>query len=100
VTITRVTPAVKLVSSANPSSAGSKVTFTTTVTGSGAKPTGTVTFYDGASKTLGKETLAGGKASLSTGSLAAGAHSIHAVYSGDSVYSGETSNTIVEKITD
>ncbi len=71
--------------SASPASVGQSVTITATVApafGSG-KPTGWVTFYNG-STSLGMVQLgANGKASLSTSTLAAGPHSITAVYGGD-----------------
>jgi hypothetical protein len=78
-TITSIT------SSANPSAFGQAVTFTATVKaaapGSGT-PSGTVTFKDGAT-VLGTASLAGGKASFVTSTLAVGTHSITAVYGGN-----------------
>jgi hypothetical protein len=71
---------------------GQKTTFTATVsptTGSGT-PSGTVTFMDG-STSLGSATLSAGSASFSTTSLTVGAHSITAVYSGDSTFATSTS---------
>ena len=85
-------------SSANPSALGASVTFTATVTGAGATPTGTVTFKDGAT-TLGSGTLSSGQATYSTSSLALGAHSITAVYGGDSNYSGSTSPVLTQTVT-
>src|SRR5438132_6594474 len=78
----------------NPSTSvyGQIVTFTTTVSavlpGSGI-PSGTVTFKDGLA-TLGTASLdATGKATFSTtGPLAIGAHSISAVYAGDTNFTG------------
>ena len=84
-------------SSANPSAQGASVTFTATVTGAGASPTGTVTFKDGAT-TLGSGTLSGGQATYSTSALAIGAHSITAVYGGDSNYSGSTSPVLTQNV--
>jgi len=71
---------IALTSSPNPSTFGRAVSLTATVT-TGA--TGTVTFYDGAI-VLGTGRLAGGVASLSTPSLAAGTRRLTAYYSGDS----------------
>jgi hypothetical protein len=82
----------RLTQSANPTVFGQTVTFTATVAplvGSGT-PTGTVTFKDGAT-TLGSRTLAGGSATLTTSILAVSAHSMTAVYSGDSAFGGSTS---------
>ena len=86
--------------------AGHHVTFTATVraTGGGAAPTGTITFYDGsvAIGTVAVSTSgfpgAPSQAVLTTSSLAAGSHSITAVYSGDSTHSGSTSSTLVETV--
>lgn len=52
--------------------------------------TGSVTFLDG-SKTLGSGTSSGGVATLSAPGLAGGAHSITAVYSGDTNFATSTS---------
>ena len=84
--------------SANPSIAGNPVIFTAVVTGSGATPTGSVTFRDGAA-TIGTGTLNGsGQASFSTSGLAAGSHSITAVYAGDANFTGSTSPTLVQQV--
>jgi len=101
-TTTTVTP------SANPSSIGSSVTFTATVAASiapvigirpnfAASPTGTVTFMDG-STTLGTGTLSSGTATYSTASLSGGAHTITAVYGGDSIFAGSTSSPLTETV--
>ena len=84
-----------LASSANPSTYGASVTFIATISSSSA--TGTVTFKDGAT-TLGTSTVAGGTASFSTSSLAAGSHSITAVYGGDASFSGSTSPTLSQTV--
>jgi hypothetical protein len=88
-----------VVSSLNPSAFGSAVTFTATVTpasNAGPGPSGTITFTDG-STTLGTATLtASGHnsvASLTVSSLAVGAHSINATYSGAADYAGSTTAT-------
>ena len=78
-----------LTSSSNPSTFGSSVTFTATVSPSAA--TGTVTFMDGAA-TLGTGTLSGGVATFATSSLSAGGHSLTAEYGGDSGYLGSTNS--------
>lgn len=80
--------------------AGTSVTFTATVapsSGSGT-PTGTVTFYDG-STALGNGTLSSGSAAYSTTSLAVGAHSVTAQYSGDANFNTSTSSTVTVSIT-
>ncbi|HUD64481.1 MAG TPA: Ig-like domain repeat protein [Candidatus Sulfotelmatobacter sp.] len=71
-----------LTASANPTTYGVSVIFTATVTPAfGGAATGTVTFRDGAT-TLGAIALIAGKAAYTTSTLAAGAHSITAVYGG------------------
>jgi hypothetical protein len=52
----------------------------------GGQPSGVVSFYDNGTS-LGSATVSGGQASFSTSSLAAGAHSITAQYSGDGITS-------------
>ena len=87
-----------LLSSANPAAFGAAVTFTATVSGAGATPTGTVTFKDGAT-TLGTNSLdGGGQAAFTTTALAAGSHSITAVYGGDATYGSGTSSVVTEAI--
>ena len=76
----------------NPSTFNQQVTFTATVTGQfGGTPTGTVTFSDGVT-TLGASPLSSGTATFSTGSLKSGLHSINAVYSGDSNFTGSSAS--------
>ena len=87
-----------LVSSANPSRPGESVTFTATVHPSGpGTPTGIVTFWDGSTE-LGSFALNGNSASLSTSSLALGAHSITAGYGGDIVFSPSTSAVLTQTV--
>jgi hypothetical protein len=91
-----------LSSSATAALPGQAVTFTATVTGSGGgTPTGTVTFHDG-STVLGTATLSaissGAQATFTISTLANGTHIITTVYSGDSTYSGSTSDTLLESI--
>jgi len=93
------TTSTSLTSSPNPSSPDQPVTFTATITANGSgTPTGSVTFEDG-SNTLGTEALNGGRANLIISSLAAGSHSITAVYSGDSNFSGSTSAVLDQTVT-
>ncbi len=92
---------VSLLSSKNPADAGQTVTFIATVASGTGTPTGTVTFMDG-TQTLGTATLSGSSASttasFATTKLAPGAHSITAVYAGDTEHSGSTSTVLTETI--
>ncbi len=80
----------------NPSVFGQSVTLTATVTGS--SPTGTVQFRDGATNLGAPVALAGGQAQLVTSALAVGAHSITAVYGGDSGNQGSTSPVFTQTV--
>jgi hypothetical protein len=84
----------------NPSGQRQATTFIAIVTpvapGAGT-PTGTVTFKDG-KKTLGTQTLSGGRASFTISSLALGKNSITAVYSGDGDFTASTSPTDVHRV--
>ncbi|HET6419778.1 MAG TPA: Ig-like domain repeat protein [Geobacteraceae bacterium] len=85
-TLNKAATTTGLTSSPNPSTAGQQVTFTATVTGVTIIPAGTVTFMDGPT-TIGTATLgAGGQATFTTSTLAAGAHSITATYGGNANY--------------
>lgn len=79
-TISKAPAVINLTSSINPSVFGNTVTITATIT-KGA--TGTVLFMDG-ENTIGSGMINGdGGAVISTANLAAGLHTITAVYSGD-----------------
>jgi hypothetical protein len=90
---------------------GQPITLTATVTSAGAgMPTGTVSFYDG-STLLGTSTLSAGSASFTTTLIAgltagstsftgAGTQSLTAVYSGDTSFTGNTSPTLAQIVTD
>ena len=84
-----------LASSLNPSTYGSSVTFTATVSPSTA--TGTVTFKNGTT-TLGTGTLSGGKATYSTSTLAVGSNSITASYGGDTNDNSSTSTALTQTV--
>ena len=94
-TVNKAASSVTLVSSANPSTYGQSVTFTATV--SPAAPTGTVQFLDGTTS-LGTVTVTGGSASLAISTLAVGAHSITAVYSGDANHTTGTSAALAQTV--
>ncbi len=82
--------------SANPSTLGQAVTFTATVTPSTA--IGNVKFQDGAT-VLGTVALSGGVATLpALATLAVGAHSITAVYSGDGTEAPSTSAVLTQTV--
>jgi len=72
--------------------ANQSVTFTATVkSGTSIVPAGTVSFLDGTTQ-IGSSSLNGsGVATFSTAALAAGTHSITAVYGGSSNFAGSTS---------
>ncbi len=84
---TYVATETSLTSSANPSYFGQEVTFTATVLSlAGSEiPTGSVEFIDG-STVLGQAALVSGQASISISDLAAGSHSITAVYTATGLF--------------
>lgn len=96
-TVTRATPAIALSSSQPMALLATQVTFTATVTSSAGEPTGSISFYDGQTL-LATEPLASGAASFATASLAAGAHSITAAYSGDADFVPVTSTPIGQAV--
>jgi hypothetical protein len=77
-------------SSINPSVFGQAVPLTAVVSSSSGTPTGTVDFFDG-STALGNAPLVNGSATLSISSLAAGSHSITAVYQGSLKFNSSAS---------
>jgi hypothetical protein len=87
-----------VVSSANPSRGGVPVTFTATVSSAAGTPTGSVTFKDGTT-VLAVRPLAGGRSTLTLRTLAAGPHSITAVYSGSPSFATSTSPPVSQSVT-
>ncbi len=82
----------------NPSVFGQTVTFTATVSSQySGTPTGTVTFREG-STSIGTSTVSGGVATFTTAALTAAAHTITAVYGGDTNFAGSTSATVVQVV--
>jgi len=96
---TQATPVNTLVSSAANVFVSNSVTFTAAVGSPAGMPTGTVSFYDGA-MLLGTQVLSSGSAAYTTSTLAAGAHSITAAYSGDGNFAAVTSSAISEIVED
>ena len=82
-------------SSSNPSTFGSPVTFTATVTrqGGGATPTGTVTFTVDGTPRPAQGLDGSGHASFTTNALTGGGHNISASYSGDGNYNPSSNAT-------
>ena len=87
-----------LSSAPNPSTYGGTVTIAATIISQfGGQATGTVTFKDG-STTLATAAVSGNAAILTIYTLAVGNHSLTAVYSGDTHYTGSTSGTLVQGV--
>jgi hypothetical protein len=98
-TVSQASTTLTLLSSVDPSGLDQLVSFTAAITPQyGGQATGAVTFKDG-STTLGSAAVSGNVASLTTSGLAIGTHSITAVYSGDSNFTGSTSNMLSQVVT-
>lgn len=100
---TSVGVSIDLESSNNPANPGADVQFSATVSSAvstiTATPTGQVTFFDGNTR-IGTAQLSSGTATFDAGSsLAGGAHSITAQYSGDSKFAAGTSSALTQNIT-
>jgi YVTN family beta-propeller protein len=95
--VNKVSATTTLGSSVNPSSFGQAVTFTAIVNATGGAPSGLVTFSDG-STVLGTTALTNGQATLTISGLAAGQHSITAVYNGDTSFSTSTSAAVLQRV--
>jgi len=87
-TVNQASSSTAVTSNDNPSVFGQSVTFTATVIPGTA--TGTVQFKDGGNNLGFPVTLSGGSAIFTTPSLSVGVHSITAVYSGDTNFTGGT----------
>ncbi|HTP47182.1 MAG TPA: Ig-like domain repeat protein [Casimicrobiaceae bacterium] len=101
-TVNKATSTVGLGTSLTPSTAGTSVTFTATVTGSA--PTGSVNFKDGANSLSGCSavSLTGSgnvrTATCASSALTVGTHSMTAAYSGDANNTSSTSGVLSEVI--
>lgn len=92
------TSSTSVSSDIDPSTYGQLVTFTATVSSTAGTPSGSVIFMDGAT-VLGNGTLDGsGHAAFATSSLAAGSHSITAVYNGNTNYYLSTSAVLYQVV--
>ena len=97
--INAATSSTAISSSENPSNYGDSVSFTATVTSAGGTPTGTVQFVIDGANFGSPVTLSGGTAmSADTTSLAAGQHTITAVYSGSTDFTGSTSPFLIQTV--
>jgi hypothetical protein len=87
-----------VISSLNPSTHGSAVTFTATVKSSTTGiPTGSATFKDGTT-ILATIALTSGKAAFTTSTLAAGSHTITVVYNGSTSFIASTSPALTQSV--
>lgn len=97
-TVTQLTTTT-VTSSVSPSASGQMVIFTASVasTGSGV-PSGTVQFVvDGVN--FGQPVpLSSASASISTAALSVGTHTLTAIYSGDDIFAGSTSDVMLHKV--
>ena len=91
-----IATATSLASSTTSIAAGMSLQLTATVSVTAA--TGTVQFYD-ASTQLGTGVVSGGVATYTTTTLAAGTHTLLAIYVGDSNYATSTSRSITITVT-
>lgn len=100
--VNKANTSTTILSSLNPQTLGSPITFTATSTlvspGAGTLA-GTFSFWDGSTRIGGPVTISNGTASFATSALALGAHSITAVYSGDGNFNGSTSSVLSQSVT-
>ena len=98
-TVNKAGTTTTITTSGSPSSYGTLVTFTATVTvnlpGAGT-PSGTVEFFDGATS-LGTVALSSGTATLNISTLEVGPHTITASYGGDANYNN-SSGTVNQSV--
>src|SRR5207237_7169425 len=103
-TVSKADTTTTLVSNLNPSTYGQSVTFTATVTANAPSTinpasTGSVTFKDGSTTLCSAVAIdSGGKATCAINSLhvAGSAHSITAIYSGDSNYKASPASAVIQ----
>jgi FtsP/CotA-like multicopper oxidase with cupredoxin domain len=92
---------VALVSNLNPSTRGTRVTFTATVSAvapGGGVPTGTVRFRIDGTNVPAATTLVGGVATYQISNLSVGRHTVSVTYNGTTSYTASTSATLTQRI--
>ena len=99
ITVLAATTSNLLAAAPNPDPVGGTVTFTSTLSSLNGTPAGSVTFYDGTTS-LAVVPLVSGVAQFSTNALAIGSHNITSEYAGSQLFSGSTSNVVVEVVED
>ena len=82
----------------NPSAEGQTIVFTARVTATGSTPTGVVDFFDGSTPICAGVALASSLVPCATSTLVPGAHSITAIYRGDSSYAAVASIPWIQTI--
>ena len=93
-----VTPTISLQTSQDPSLVANPIAFSVKVAATTGTPSGSISFLDGTTQ-LGSAALSGGATTYTISTLAAGSHSISAVYSGDQMFSAATSASLVQVVT-
>lgn len=97
--VNQATPSIALVASASAVLVDNPVTLIATVNSGNAMPGGTVIFLDGTTN-IGSAPLNAGQASITISTLAAGTHSITAIYSGNADFTSVTSSAVSEQVED
>ncbi len=102
-TINQGATASVITSSTNPSVAGQGITYTVTVSAvvpAAGTPTGTVTFQDGGStiSACATQALVAGAASCTIAYAVVGAHTVSAVYGGDTNFIGSASPAMTQTV--
>ena len=93
-TVNKATPTLSVATSGTPSTYGTSVTFTATIS---SGPTGAVTFYD-SGVSIGTGTISGTSAPFATSALTAGTHTITAGWAGNGNYNSITSGPITQAV--
>ena len=97
-TVNRASTTTTLAASAHPAHVNERITYTASVSGQyGGAATGTVVFQDNGA-TIATVAVSGNQAATSTSYASEGTHSVVAIYSGDTNYTGSTSSTLIEKV--
>jgi len=98
ITVQATATTTTLTSSVNPQIVGQSVTFTAATSSISPNLTGSITFLDNGASIGAVNLNTAGTAVLTTTSLAIGAHTITAVYSGDANHAASTSTPVSEQI--
>lgn len=96
--VKQATTQISLVSSSNPATAGTSITFLATLSSDGGLPTGSMTLREGATTLATSAMSATGAAQFTLSTLSVGTHTLTAEFAGDANHAASISNILTQVV--